>query len=77
MKRILTTAIAATLGAAGLALADNHGAKPGDGHDHQGMMQGGMMRGGMMQGLQAVPAPAAPSTPSASPEEHKNHHPAP
>jgi len=50
MKWILITAIVATLGAAGLAWADNHGAKPGDQRDHQGMMQGDMMRGGMMRG---------------------------
>ncbi len=43
MKWILTTVIVATLGAAGLAVADNHGAKPGERHDHQGMMRGGMM----------------------------------
>lgn len=48
MKRILTAAIIAILGAAGLAWADNHGTKPGDRHERQGMMQGGMMRGGMM-----------------------------
>ncbi len=48
MKWILTVAIVAALGAAGLAWADNHGAKPGVRHDHQGMMQGGMMRNGMM-----------------------------
>nr|WP_281722582.1 hypothetical protein [Nitrosomonas nitrosa] len=48
MKWILITAIVATLGAAGLAWADNHGAKPAERQDHQGMMQGGMMRGGMM-----------------------------
>jgi hypothetical protein len=48
MKPLLTAVIFATLGAAGLAWADNHGAKPGDRHDHQGMMQGGMMRGGTM-----------------------------
>ena len=48
MKRILTAAIVATLGVAGLAWADNHGPKTGDRHDRQGMMQGGMMRNGMM-----------------------------
>ncbi len=48
MKWILTTTIVASLAAAGIAWADNHGAKPGDRQDHQGMMQGGMMRGGMM-----------------------------
>jgi len=48
MKWILTATIAAAFGAAGPAWADNHGAKPGDQHEHQGMMQGGTMRGGMM-----------------------------
>ena len=48
MKWILTAAIVATLGAAGLAWADNHGPKTGDRHDHHGTMQGGMMRNGMM-----------------------------
>lgn len=48
MKWILATAVVATLGAVGPALADNHGSKNGDRHDHQGMMQGGMMRNGMM-----------------------------
>jgi hypothetical protein len=48
MKWILTATITAALGAAGLAWADNHGAKQRDRHDHQGMMQGGMMRNGMM-----------------------------
>lgn len=48
MKWVLTTAIVATLGVAGLAWADNHSPKTGDRHDHQGMMQGGMMRNGMM-----------------------------
>lgn len=48
MKWILTTAVVAMLGAAGLAWADNHVAKPGDRSDHHGMMQGGMMRNGMM-----------------------------
>lgn len=48
MKWILTTAIAATLSAVGVAWADNHNANPGDREGHQGMMQDGMMRGGMM-----------------------------
>jgi len=59
MKWMLTATIAAALGAAGLAWADNHGAKPGERYEHQGMMQGGKMRGSMMSMMGSMRGNAA------------------